>query len=78
MSVSPLKTCKSGKLLLLPQRLKNLCDTDKYISMMTIEKWNISCHINKQRMLQSLAVVATVDGELVSPERTKEGKNTSI
>lgn len=32
----------------------------------------------KQRMLQSLAVVATVDGELVSPEGTKEGKNASI
>ena len=40
------------------------------------EKWNISCHIHKQRMSQSSATAATTDGELVSSEGTQEGKNT--
>ena len=37
------------------------------------DKWNVACHISKQRMSQSSAIVATVDGELVSPEGTQEG-----
>ena len=40
------------------------------------EKWNISCHISKQRMSKSIAVADTKDGELVNPEGTQEGKNT--
>ena len=40
------------------------------------EKWNISCHISKQRMSQSSAIAATMEGELVSPEGTQEGRNT--
>ena len=40
------------------------------------EKWNISCHISKQRMSQSTAVAATTDGELVNSEGTQERKNT--
>ena len=35
------------------------------------EKWNISCHISKQRMSQSTAVAATMDGELVNSEGTQ-------
>ena len=38
------------------------------------DKWNIACHISKQRMSQSLAITATANGELVSPEGTQEGK----
>ena len=37
------------------------------------EKYNIACHINKQRMSQSLAVAVTSQ---VNPEGTQEGKNT--
>ena len=37
------------------------------------EKWNISCHVSKQRMSQSSAIAATSNGELVSPEGTQEG-----
>ena len=40
------------------------------------EKWNISCHISKQRMSESSAIVATKEGKLVNPEGTQEGKNT--
>ena len=40
------------------------------------EKWNICCHISKQRMPQSSAIAATTDGKQVSPEGTEEGKNT--
>ena len=40
------------------------------------EKWNISCHISKQRMSHSPSTAATTDGELVNPEGTQEGKNT--
>ena len=36
--------------------------------------WNISCHISEPRMSQSLAIAATTDGELVSPEGTQEGR----
>ena len=35
-----------------------------------IYKWNISCHINKQRMSQS-PVIAALQRELVSPEETQ-------
>ena len=40
------------------------------------EKQNISCCVSKQRVSQSSAIAATKDGELVSPEETREGKNT--
>ena len=40
------------------------------------EKWNIFCHISKQRMSQSSAIAATTDGELMRPGGTQEGKNT--
>ena len=40
------------------------------------EKWNICCHISKQRMPQSSAIAATTGGKQVSPEETEEGKNT--
>ena len=36
----------------------------------TCEKWNIFCHISKQRMSQSPAITATTEGE---PEETQEG-----
>ena len=39
-----------------------------------IEKWNIACHISKQKMSQSSVIAATTNGELVSPEETQEGK----
>ena len=39
------------------------------------EKWNISCHISKPRRSQSSALAA-LQGELVNPEGTQEGKNT--
>ena len=48
----------------------------KQYDQLTDEKWNIPCHISKQRMSQSSAVVASTDWELVSPEGTQEGKNT--
>ena len=35
-----------------------------------IYKWNISCHINKQRMSQS-SRIATLQREPVSPEKTQ-------
>ena len=38
------------------------------------EKWNISCHISKQRMSQPSAIAATTDGELVSPEEAQDVK----
>ena len=38
------------------------------------DKWNIACHISKQRMSQSSAIAVTADSELVSPEGTQEGK----
>ena len=50
--------------------LKKQCD------QLGDEKWNISCHISKQRMSQASAVVASNDWELVSPEGTQEGKHT--
>ena len=37
------------------------------------EKYNIACHISKQRMSESSAVAATSQG---SPEGTQEDKNT--
>ena len=39
------------------------------------DKWNIACHISKQRMTQSSAIAA-LQREQVSPEETREGKNT--
>ena len=36
----------------------------------TCEKWNIFCHISKQRMSQTPAITATTEGE---PEETQEG-----
>ena len=38
------------------------------------EKWNIPCHISKQRMSQSSVIKATMDGKLVSPEKTQDVK----
>ena len=38
------------------------------------EKWNIACHICKQGMSQSSAIVAITKGELLSLEGTREGK----
>ena len=40
------------------------------------KKWNISCHISKQRRSQSSEIAAPTDGELMSPKGTQEGKNT--
>ena len=42
--------------------------------LLACEKWNIACHISKQRTLQSSEIAATTDGELVTPEGTQEGK----
>ena len=36
------------------------------------EKWNISSHSSKRRM--SSAITATMEGDLMSPEGTQEGK----
>ena len=36
------------------------------------EKWNICCHISKQRMSLLLESAGTTKGELVSPEGTQE------
>ena len=44
----------------------------------TSEKWNISCHVGKQRMSRSSAIAVTTDSELVSPKRTQERKNTCL
>ena len=38
------------------------------------DKWNIACHISKQRMSQSSVITATAYGELLNPEGTQEGK----
>ena len=38
------------------------------VKQIITEKWNISCHVSKQRMSQSSAIAASMDGELVSPE----------
>ena len=38
-------------------------------------KWNIACHIGKQRMSQSSAITA-LQRDLVSSKGTQEGKNT--
>ena len=46
------------------------------VSLIRPEKWNNSCYISKQRMSQSSAIVTIMDGKLVSPEGTQEGKNT--
>ena len=45
-------------------------------SCFTLVKLNTFCHINKQRMSLSSAIVATIDSELVSPEGMQEVKNT--
>ena len=37
------------------------------------DKWNIACHINKQRISQPSSV-ATLQRKPVSPEETQEGK----
>ena len=38
------------------------------------DKWNIACHISKQRMSHSSAIAATMDIKLVNPELIQEGK----
>ena len=43
---------------------------------MRTDTWSISCRISKQRMSLSSTIAATMDDELVSHERTQEGKNT--
>ena len=40
-----------------------------------LEKWDIACHIIKQRMSQSSATAA-LQQELVSPEETQEGEES--
>lgn len=37
-----------------------------------VKKWNICCHISKQRMSLLLESAGTTKGELVSPEATQE------
>ena len=44
-----------------------------HIAMYDTEKWNISCHISKQRMS---SVFAALQHELVNPKETQERKNT--
>ena len=44
----------------------------------TLEKWKVVCCISKQRMSWSSAIAATLDGELLSPEGTQEGKNICL
>ena len=44
-----------------------------HIAMYDTEKWNISCHISKQRMS---SVLAALQHELVNPKETQERKNT--
>ena len=39
------------------------------------DKWNIACHISKQRMSQS-SMIAAFQHEPLSPEETQEGRNT--
>jgi len=46
------------------------------VTGMEYEKWNISCHISKQRRSLSSAIAAISNGELVSPEGTQERENT--
>ena len=50
----------------------------KVESQKTSEKWNISCHTSTQRMSQSLAIAATTDGELASPEELRKEKTPAI
>ena len=40
--------------------------------MVFIKKWNICCHISKQRMSLLLESAGTTKGVLVSPEGTQE------
>ena len=44
----------------------------------TTEKWNIFCHISKQRMSQSSTIVALQQKPVheISPEETQEAMNT--
>ena len=46
--------------------------------MLGAEKWNIACHISKQRMSQSSGIAAIARGGLLSPEGTQEAKNTCL
>ena len=43
--------------------------------MIPCETCSVSCLISKQRMSPTSVTAATMDGELVSPEVTQEGKN---
>ena len=43
---------------------------------MHFESWNVSPAILVNKMSQSPAIAATMDGELVSHDGTQEGKNT--
>ena len=41
-----------------------------------LEKGSISCHLSKQRMSRSSAIIFTTNSELMSPNGTQEGKST--
>ena len=42
------------------------------VKQIITEKWNIACHVSKQRRSRSSAIAASMDGELASPEGTQE------
>ena len=45
-------------------------------SVNTTDKWNISCHISKQKGVTVTSYYSHSKGELVNPEGTQEGEKT--